>query len=124
VTEVKLFWLVDEGLLLSMEVTRWSATAGEAFLDPWPKETVSFTDFHEHGFGIPVLDFLPRFLCEYGVQLQHIPSNGLLQLAGFVVICKAFLGIKPNKDLFRWLFKVKTGRCRVPTTECSPLWAG
>jgi hypothetical protein len=29
---------------------------------------------------------------------------------GFVVICEAFLGIKPNKDLFRWLFEIKSRR--------------
>lgn len=108
VMEVKLLRLVDEGLLLPPEVTRWRAVASEAFLDPWPEETVSFTDFHEHGFRIPASDFLPRFLQEYGVQLQHIPPNGLLQLAGFVVVYEAFLGIKPNKDLFRWLFEVKS----------------
>jgi hypothetical protein len=30
------------------------------------------------------------------------------QLAGFIVVCKAFLGIAPNKDLFQKVFKVKT----------------
>jgi hypothetical protein len=32
----------------------------------------------------------------------------MLQLAGFVVVCKAFLGIEPNKDLFRRVFEDKT----------------
>jgi hypothetical protein len=32
----------------------------------------------------------------------------MLQLAGFVVVYEAFLGIKPNKDLFQWLFEVKS----------------
>ena len=27
---------------------------------------------------------------------------------GFVVMCEAFLGIAPNKDLFRKVFEVKT----------------
>lgn len=32
----------------------------------------------------------------------------MLELEGFIVVCEAFLGIKPNKDLFRWVFEVKT----------------
>jgi len=32
----------------------------------------------------------------------------VLQLVGFVVVYEAFLGIKPNKDMFRWLFEVKS----------------
>lgn len=68
----------------------------------------SFIDFHERGFGILASDFLRGFLHEYGVQLQDIPPNGLLQLAGFVVMCEAFLRIEPNKDLFRRLFEVKS----------------
>ena len=40
--------------------------------------------------------------------MHHLPPNGVLQLAEFVVICEAFLGIEPNKDLFWWLFEVKS----------------
>ena len=27
---------------------------------------------------------------------------------GFVVVCEAFIGIKPYKDPFQWLFEVKS----------------
>jgi hypothetical protein len=37
----------------------------------------------------------------------------VLQLAGFVVVCEAFLGIEPNKDLFQRVFKVKTHKAHV-----------
>jgi hypothetical protein len=32
----------------------------------------------------------------------------VLQLVGFVVVCDAFLGIEPNRELFWWVFEVKT----------------
>lgn len=67
VTEVRLLRLIEEGLLLSKELARWRVTTGEVNLVPWPD--VSFTDFHEHGLGNPMLDFLRGFLREYGVQL-------------------------------------------------------
>jgi hypothetical protein len=71
---------------------------------PQPREVVSFTDFHKRGFVIPAFDFFRGFLREYGVQLQHLPPNAVSQLAGFVVVCEAFLGIEPNKDLFQRVF--------------------
>ena len=61
---------------------------------------MSFTNFHKHGSVVLASDFLRGFLREYGVQLQHLPPNAVSQLAGFVVMCEAFLGIAPNKDLF------------------------
>ena len=42
--------------------------------------------------------------------MWHLPPNSVLQLVGFMVIYEAFLGIEPNKDLFRQLFKVKSRR--------------
>lgn len=70
------------------------------------------TNFHERGFVVPALDFLHGFLGEYEVQLQHLPPNAVLYLTSFVVLYEAFLGIKPNKDLFRWVFEVKTHKAR------------
>jgi len=69
---------------------------------------VSFVDFHECGFVILASDFFHGFLREYGIQLQHLPPNVVLQLVGFVVVCEAFLGTEPNEDLFWRAFEVKT----------------
>jgi hypothetical protein len=99
VIEVRLLWLVDRGLL-PKEAAGWRAATRNAFLFPQPDETVSFTDFHERGFVILALDFFHGFLHEYDVQLQHLPPNMVLQLSGIIVVCEAFLGIEPNKDLF------------------------
>ena len=99
---------VTKGLLPLKEAVGWRATAGEMFPLPRLSEAVSFTDFHEHGFMILASDFHCSFLQDYGVQLQHLPPNAVSQQAGFIVVSKAFLGIEPNKDLFRWVFKVKT----------------
>ena len=60
--EVRLLRLIDEGLLLSKGVAEWRATTGEVLPNPRPGEMVSFTNFHEHGFGILESDFLQGFL--------------------------------------------------------------
>ena len=73
VMEVRLLWLIDNGLLSLKEVTGWRATAGEVLPNPQPWETVSFIDFHEREFRILTSDFLRGFLWEHGVQMQHLP---------------------------------------------------
>jgi hypothetical protein len=107
VTEARLPQLVGKGLP-SKEVAWWRAAARDIFPFPQPSEVVSFTDFHERGFTILTLDFFHGFLHEYGIQLQHLPPNAMLRLAGFVVVYEAFLGIEPNMDLFQRVFEVRT----------------
>ena len=84
--EAKLQRLVVKGLLTPKEVAGWRAPASEAVPHSTPGEAMSFTDFHKHGFVVLASDFL------------H----------GFVIMCEAFLGIAPNKDLFQRVFEVKT----------------
>lgn len=56
--------------------------------------------------------------------MEHLPPNGMLQLAGFVVIYEALLGIEPNKDLFQQLFKVKSRQALGSTGGALALWVG
>jgi hypothetical protein len=56
--EVRLLWLVEDGLLPPKGVTRWRAATSEVLPNLQFEEVVSFTNFHEHGFGIPASDFL------------------------------------------------------------------
>lgn len=65
---------------------------------------VSFLTFYEHGLGYPAHWFLRGLLNEWGLELQHLNPIGVLHIAGFVIVCEAFLGMEPHADFFRWLF--------------------
>ena len=65
---------------------------------------VSFLAFHERGLGYPAHWFLRRLLNEWGLELQHLNSTGVLHITGFITVCKAFLEMEPHMDLFRRLF--------------------
>jgi hypothetical protein len=39
--------------------------------------------FHEHGFSIPVGQFIRGMLFVYGLQLQHLNPNSIQQMAAF-----------------------------------------
>ena len=56
--------------------------------------------------------------------MEHLPPNGMLQLVSFMVIYEALLGIEPNKDLFWWLFEVKSRWTLGSTGGALALWVG
>jgi hypothetical protein len=102
--------LVADGLLrpLSGEPQpEWVAPGNEA--DPTPPlgYVVSFTPFHERGFGMPTCRFMRALPHYYGVELHNFNPNSIAQAAIFVVVCEGFLGIDPHWDLWTHLFSAK-----------------
>jgi hypothetical protein len=68
---------------------------------------VSFIRFHERGFAAPTI-LLMRGLCyHYGVELHNFTPNTISQAATFVGVCKGFLGIPVNWDLWIHLFRAE-----------------
>jgi len=65
---------------------------------------VSFLTFHERRLGYPAHWFLRRLLNEWGLELQHLNSTGVLHIVGFVTVYEAFLGMEPHADFFQRLF--------------------
>ena len=48
--------------------------------------------------------FLRGLLNVWGLKLQHLNPTGVLHIAGFIIVCEAFLGMEPHVDLFRRIF--------------------
>ena len=65
---------------------------------------VSFLAFHQRGLGYPAHWFLHALLNEWGLEMQHLNLTRVLHIAGFVTVSKAFLGMEPHVDFFRWMF--------------------
>ena len=82
------------------EVAHWRAPEREEFPQPRPGEVVSFLAFHERGLGYLAHWFLRGLLNEWGLELQHLNPTGVLHIADFVTICKAFLEMEPHVDFF------------------------
>ena len=93
-----------KGFLPPKEVAHWSAPRREEFPQPRPSEVVSFVAFHERVLGHPRHWFLRGLLNEWGLELQHLNSMGVLYIIGFVTIYEAFLRMEPHADFFWWLF--------------------
>jgi hypothetical protein len=69
-----------------------------------------FTSFSQHGFGLPVCDFLRGLLDHDQIKQVHVNPNSILQITVFVHFCEAYLGIPPNFLLFKNYFFLKYHR--------------
>jgi hypothetical protein len=56
---------------------------------------VTFTCFHERGFGVLANPFMQALLHYYKVELHHLAPNAILQTAIFAAVCEGYLGMEP-----------------------------
>jgi hypothetical protein len=68
---------------------------------------VSFIRHHEHGFTAPASCFMRGLCHHYAVELHNFAPNAISQVATFVGVCKGFLGIPVNWDLWVHLFRAE-----------------
>jgi hypothetical protein len=69
---------------------------------------VVFYDHFPRGFALPASSFMRQFLDHFHLQPHHIGANAMMVLSAFATLCKAYLGIWPNVELFRRLIFFKT----------------
>jgi hypothetical protein len=102
--------LVAEGLLRPLSgglQPEWLAPGSKADPTPPPGYVVSFTPFHERGFGMPASRFMRALPHYYGVELHNFNPNSIAQAAIFAAVCEGFLGIDPHWDLWTHLFSTE-----------------
>jgi hypothetical protein len=68
---------------------------------------VVLSSFFQHGFGLPICEFLHDLLHHYEIELVHLNPNSILQITVFVHLCEAFLTVPPNFSLFKSYFLLK-----------------
>jgi hypothetical protein len=56
------------------------------------------------GLALPASPFFRGLLDFYTLNLTHLNSNSVLQIAVFVHLCEAFLGILPHFGLWKYLY--------------------
>jgi hypothetical protein len=104
VDESEINKLVMNYFLPDRTMLQWHPVTGEDMPTPNPNEIVVFSSFFQHGFGLPTRDFLHKLLGHYQIELVHLNRNSILQIAIFVRLCEAFLGIPPNFPLIKNYF--------------------
>jgi len=107
-TEADINALVFDGVLPDQATAGWRAAAGERFLTPDTDELVVFESFFVRGFRILAHPFLCKLLHYYVIALYHLNPNIILQIAIFINLCEAYLGIDAHFNLFRYFFCLKS----------------
>jgi hypothetical protein len=58
------------------------------------------------GLGIPPSKFLPAIMNYLGCSLVHFNANALVALSSFVMLCRCWLGIMPDSNLFWYYYSL------------------
>jgi hypothetical protein len=106
VTTAKLTALVNRGLLRPRTSARELLVPGNE-VEPRPptRYMVSFLAYHVRGFAMPAHKFLREILHHFDLELHALAPNSLQLIANFIAICEGYLGIDPDFELFKYLFK-------------------
>ena len=70
-------------------------------------ETVVFRSFYKKGFALPAGAFFRGLLFFYRLDVTHLKPNSIAQIAIFIHLCEAFLGIAPHFNLWRALYHLR-----------------
>jgi hypothetical protein len=74
-------------------------------------EFVLFVSYLFCRLALPILPFFLLLLKEFGLQLQHLTPQSILQVAIFVYFCEMFVGVAACTSLFRQFFVlVRSGK--------------
>jgi hypothetical protein len=99
VTDGDLEALVKAGLLQPRSTgpqLEWIMRHDEQVPDLPMGYIVSFTSFHEQGFGVSASRFMRGLPHYYGVELHNFNPSSTVQAAIFSAVCEGFLGIEPH----------------------------
>ena len=81
----------------------------EGQMTPTPKyrERVVFLPHFIRGLGFPLHSFVRGLMYYYGLDFHDLALNFVLNISAFIVVCDAFLRMKPHFGLWLKIFCVK-----------------
>ena len=106
VTEGQIQKLRDTGYL-SSDIVHRLLDKGELIPTPRPHERVVFLPHFLHGLGFPLHPFVWGLMFYYGLDFHDLAPNFILNILAFIIVCEAFLRIKPHFGLWLKIFCVK-----------------
>jgi hypothetical protein len=109
VYEANLLHLVEIGVLPPKELCSWQIWRGVTVLTVDTHEAIIFMPFLIRGLALPVSPFFRGLLDFYSLNLTHLNPNYVFQVAVFVYLCEAFLGILPHFGLWKYLYHCRPG---------------
>ena len=115
--------LWDAGYL-AKEIAHRLPTKGQIIPTLEPHERVVFISHFIRGLGFPLYPFVRGLMFYYGLDFHDLAPNFILNISAFIVVCKAFLRIKPHFGLWLKTFNVKPKVVSGRQAECGGAMVG
>ena len=80
---------------------------GQLIPTPTPHERVVVLPYFLRGLGFPLHPFVRGLMFYYGLDFHDLAPNFILNISTFIIVCEAFLRIKPHFGLWLKTFNVK-----------------
>jgi hypothetical protein len=109
ISKSDLLHLVEIGVLLPKELYSWWICRGVTVPTEDTHESVVYVPFLIRGLALPISPFFRGLLDFFELNLTHLNPNSILQVAIFVHLCEAFLGILPHFRLWKYLYHYRPG---------------
>src|SRR3954463_10030874 len=106
VTEEQITKLRKAGYL-SNDIAHRLPEVGQLLPTPRPEERVVFLPHFLRGLGFPLHPFIRGIMFYYGLDFHDLAPNFVLNISAFIVVCEAFLRIRPHFGLWLKTFNVK-----------------
>ena len=97
---------------------------GQLIPTPGPHERVVFLTHFLRGLGFPLHPFVRGLMFYYGLDFHDLALNFILNISAFIVVCEAFLRIRPHFGLWLKTFNVKPKVVRGSQAECGDAMVG
>ena len=109
---------------LAKKISHRLPTAGQIVPTPEPHEKVVFLPHFVRGLGFPIHPFVRGIMYYYGIDLHDLSPNSFLNISTFIVVCEAFLRIRPHFGLWLKTFNVKPKVVKGTQAECGGAMLG
>ena len=109
---------------LAANITHRLPNAGQIVPMPEPRERVVFLTHFVRGLGFPLHPFVRGLMFYYGLDFHDLAPNFILNISVFIVVCEAFLRIKPHFGLWLKTFNVKPKVVVGQQAECGGAMVG
>ena len=97
---------------------------GQLIPTPRPHERIVFLTHFFRGLGFPLHPFVRGLMFYYGLDFHDLAPNFILNISAFIVVCEAFLRVKPHFGLWLKTFNVKPKVVGGRQAECADAMVG
>jgi len=109
---------------LSNDIAYRLPEEGQLLPTPRPHERVVFLTHFLRGLGFPLHPFVRGLMFYYGLNFHDLAPNFILNISAFIVVCEAFLCIRPHFGLWLKTFNVKPKVVHGTQAECGGAMVG